>query len=123
MALCHLWKVLANRREMPEDWRIASVTPVFQKCKKADLGSYRLLSLTSIPRKMMEQLVLDTLSKPLEEKKVIGRSQHGSTKGKSCLPNLTAFSDVITAWVERGGGRGGRLGSGGCCVPCPQQGV
>ena len=58
MALCHLWKVLANRREMPEDWRIASVTPVFQKCKKADLGSYRLLSLTSIPRKMMEQLVL-----------------------------------------------------------------
>ena len=67
--------------EMPEDWRIASVTPVFQKCKKADLGNYRLLSLTSIPRKMMEQLVLDTLSKPLEEKKVIGRSQHGSTKG------------------------------------------
>ena len=108
--LYHLWKVLANRREMPEDWRIASVTPVFKKCKKADLGSYRLLSLTSIPRKMMEQLVLDTLSKPLEEKKVIGRSQHGSTKGKSCLTNLTAFSDVITGWVDWGGGSG-------CCVP------
>ena len=100
--LYHLWKVLANRREMPEDWRIASVTPVFKKCKKADLGNYRLLSLTSIPRKMMEQLVLDTLSKPLEEKKVIGRSQHGSTKGKSCLTNLTGFSDVITGWVDGG---------------------
>ena len=47
--------------------------------------------------------VLDTLSKELEEKKAIGRSQHGSTKGKSCLTNLTAFSDVITGWV--GGGR------------------
>ena len=47
--------------------------------------------------------VLDTLSKQLEEKKAIGRSQHGSTKGKSCLSNLTAFSDVITGWV--GGGR------------------
>ena len=123
MALYHLWEVLANRRQMPEDWRRASDTSVFKKCKKADLGNDRLLSLTSIHRKMMEQLVLDPLSKPLEEKKVIGRSQRGSTKGNSCLTNLTAFSDVITAWVERGGGRGGRLGSGGCCVPCPQQGV
>ena len=32
----------------------------------------------------MEQLVLDTLSKQLE-KKVIRSSQHGFTKGKSCL--------------------------------------
>ena len=47
--------------------------------------------------------VLDTLSKQLEEQKAIGRSQHGSTKGKSCLTNPTAFSDVITGWV--GGGR------------------
>ena len=47
--------------------------------------------------------VLDTLSKQLEEKKAMGRSQHGSTKGKSCLTNPTAFSDVITGWV--GGGR------------------
>ena len=103
MALCHLWEVLANRREMPGDWRIASVTPVFKRCKKADLGNYRLLSLTSIPRKMMEQLVLDTLPKPLGEKKVIRRSQHGSTKGKSCLTNLTTFSAVITGWVDGGG--------------------
>ena len=110
MALYHLWEVLANRRQMPEDWRRASDTSVFKKCKKADLGNDRLLSLTSIPRKMMEQLVLDPLSKPLEEKKVIGRSQHGSTKGKSCLTNLTGFSDVITGWVDGGG-------SGGCCVP------
>ena len=95
---------------MPEDWRIASVTPVFKKRKKADLGNYRLLSLTSIPGRMMEQLVLDTLSKALEEKKVIGRSQRGSTKGKSRLTNLTAFSDVITGWVDGGW-------SGGCCVP------
>ena len=56
--------------EMPEDWRIASVTPVFKKGKE-DLGNYRPVSLSSVPRKVMEQLVLDPLSKPLEEKKVI----------------------------------------------------
>jgi len=35
--------------EMPKDWRKASVTAVFKKGKKEDLGNYRLVSLTSVP--------------------------------------------------------------------------
>ena len=49
--------------EVPEDWRIANVTLNFKKDKKEDPGNYRPVSLISIPRKVMEQLVLDTLSK------------------------------------------------------------
>ena len=48
---------------MPEDRRVDNVTLVFRKGKKKDLTNYRLLSLTSVPGKVMEQLVLDTLSK------------------------------------------------------------
>ena len=55
--------------EVPEDWRIANVTPVFKKGKKEDLGNYRPVSLTSVPGKVMEQLVLDAISKQLEKKK------------------------------------------------------
>ncbi|PKU47470.1 rna-directed dna polymerase from mobile element jockey-like [Limosa lapponica baueri] len=40
--------------EVPEDWREANVIPVFKKGKKEDLENYRLVSLTSIPGKMME---------------------------------------------------------------------
>lgn len=47
------------------------------------------------------QLVLDTLSKLLEEK-VIKNSQHGFSKEKSCLIKLVAFYDVVTGWVEGG---------------------
>ena len=43
--------------EVPEDWRIASVTSVFKKGKKKDLGNYGTVSLTSIPGKVVEQLV------------------------------------------------------------------
>ena len=46
-------------RKVLEDWRTANVTSVFKKGKKDNLGSYRLASLTSIPGKVMEQLVLD----------------------------------------------------------------
>jgi len=88
--------------EVPEDWRKANVTPVFKKGKEEDLGNYRPVSLTSIPRKMMEQLILKVIIKQVEEKKVIRSSQHGFTKGKSCLINLIAFYDDMTGWVVDG---------------------
>jgi len=77
--------------EVPEDWRKASVTPVFKKGKKEHPGNNMLVSLTSIPGKGMEQLTLDVISKQVEEKKIIRSSQHGFTKGKSRLTNLIAF--------------------------------
>ncbi|GAB0181272.1 mitochondrial enolase superfamily member 1 [Grus japonensis] len=50
----------------------------------------------------MEQLILEVISKHVEEKKVFGRGQHGFTKGKSCLTNLIAFYDGVTGWVDEG---------------------
>jgi len=88
--------------EVPEDWRKPNVTPVFKKGKKEDPGNYRLVSLTSIPGKVMEQLILKVIIKQVEEKKVIRSSQHGFTKGKSCLTNLIAFYDGMTGWVDEG---------------------
>ena len=50
----------------------------------------------------MEQLILEVINKQVEEKKVIRSSQHEFTKGKSCLPNLIAFYDDMTGWVDEG---------------------
>ncbi|PKU32183.1 rna-directed dna polymerase from mobile element jockey- hypothetical protein [Limosa lapponica baueri] len=86
--------------EAPKDRRKANVTPVFKKGKKEDLGNYRPVSLTSIPGKMMEQLVLGVISKHMEETKAIRSSQHGFTKGNSGLTNLIAFYDGMTGWMD-----------------------
>ena len=63
---------------------------------------YRLISLTSIPGKVMEKLILGTASRHIKDKRVIRGSQHGFTKGKSCLTNLIAFYEEVTRWIDDG---------------------
>jgi len=60
--------------QVPKDWRKANVIPIFKKGKKEDPANYRPVSLTSIPGKVMEQLILEVI-KQVEEKKVIRSRQ------------------------------------------------
>ncbi|PKU42968.1 rna-directed dna polymerase from mobile element jockey- hypothetical protein [Limosa lapponica baueri] len=85
---------------LSEDWRKANVIPVFKKGKKEDPENYRPVSLTSIPGKVMERIILGVISEHMEEKKAIGSSQHGFTKGKSCHTKLIAFYDGMTGWMD-----------------------
>ncbi|KGL77232.1 RNA-directed DNA polymerase from mobile element jockey, partial [Tinamus guttatus] len=57
--------------KVPEDWKKANVTPVFKKGKKEDPGNYRPVSLTSVPGKVMERLVLAIVSRHMDDKKVL----------------------------------------------------
>jgi len=88
--------------EVPDDCRIASVTPIYKKGQKEDPGNYRPVSLTSVPGKIMEQFILSALTGHVKDNQGIRPSQHGFMTGRSCLTNLISFHDQVTHLVHKG---------------------
>ena len=62
------------------DCKKANVTSVF---KKEDLGNYRPVSLTLVPGKLVDQILLETVSTRMKDKNVIRNSRHRFMKGNS----------------------------------------
>ncbi|GAB0188263.1 mitochondrial enolase superfamily member 1 [Grus japonensis] len=89
-------------REVPVDWRLANVTPIYKKGWKEDLGNYRPVSLTSVLGKVMEQIILSAIMQHVQDNQVIRPSQHQLMKGQSYLTNLISFYDKVTCLVDEG---------------------
>ncbi|GAB0209891.1 mitochondrial enolase superfamily member 1 [Grus japonensis] len=88
--------------EVPVDWRLANVTPIHKKGRKEDPGNYRPVTLTLVPGKVMEQIILSGITWHIQDNQVIRPSQHGFMKGRSCLTNLISFYDKVTHLVDEG---------------------
>ena len=53
---------------LPEEWKLAHISPLFKKGDKADPGNYRPVSLTSVTCKIMESIIKDFLVSSLADK-------------------------------------------------------
>ncbi|KAK4823930.1 hypothetical protein QYF61_008316 [Mycteria americana] len=48
--------------EVPVDWKLPNVMPFYKKGRKEDPGNYSPASLTSVPGKLMEQIILSAIT-------------------------------------------------------------
>ena len=88
--------------KVPLLWKQANVVPIFKKGDKTLTANYRPVSLTSIVGKMMESVIAKNIREHLERHKLINESQHGFTKGRSCLTNLLSFYSKVYEAADNG---------------------
>ena len=65
--------------EVPADWKLANIIPIYKKGVREDPGNCRPVSLTSVPGKIME-IMLGDIGRHLKNNAIIGHSQHGFKK-------------------------------------------
>ncbi|KGL97629.1 RNA-directed DNA polymerase from mobile element jockey, partial [Charadrius vociferus] len=68
--LAIIFKKMWQFGEVPAVWKRGNIIPIFKKGKKKDAGNYRPISLTSVSGKIMEQILLETLLRYMENKEV-----------------------------------------------------
>lgn len=77
----------------PKHFKKVNNTPIFKKGRKESLRNDKLVDLTSVPGKAIDQILLKTISKHKKAKKVMESSQYRFMMEKLCLSNLAAFYD------------------------------
>uniref|UniRef100_A0A8C3I5X8 Reverse transcriptase domain-containing protein n=1 Tax=Chrysemys picta bellii TaxID=8478 RepID=A0A8C3I5X8_CHRPI len=87
---------------VPNGWKIANVMPTFKKGSRGDPSNYRPVSLTSVLGKLVETILKNKIVRYVEEHKLMGKSQHGFCKGKSCFTNLLEFFEGVSKHVDKG---------------------
>ena len=87
---------------VPDDWKQANVTPIYKKGKKIDPSNYRPISLTSVPCKVMERIVKNSIIDHLEQNSLLSKHQHGFRSNRSCLTQLLEYFTEISDMLETG---------------------
>ena len=102
LPLCIIFNKSLNTGEVPEDWKLANVTPVFKKGSRSLAENYRPISLTSVVCKILESLICEVIVTHLTEQKALRISQHGFLSHRSCLTNLLEYLETVTTLLDKG---------------------
>ena len=100
--LSMIYKLSLQTGQVPSDWRHALVTPIYKKGEHYDPINYRPVSLTSIPCKLLEHVIVSNLMAHFEQHDILSKRQHGFRRGRSCESQLLEFVEEVTHGLDNG---------------------
>ena len=97
LVYAHLFQQSIDPGEIPKEWSLANICPLFKKSDRSLACNYRPVSLTCVPCKLLEHIVCSNIMAHLDEYKLLSDRQHAFRKGHSCETQLTT---VINDWAK-----------------------
>ena len=88
--------------QLPEDWKLENVTPVFKNGQINLPNNYCPISLTSQACKVLESIIRDQMIDFLSDKNIFSIQQHGFTYRNSCFTNLLETFEDWTTSIDLG---------------------
>ena len=85
----HLFQQSIDTGEIPKEWSLANICPLFKKSDRSLACNYRPVSMTRVPCKLLEHIVCSNIMAHLDEYKLLPDRQHAYRKGHSCETRLT----------------------------------
>ena len=83
-----LFKQLLSVASIPKVWKSTVVIPVHKKGPTNVLSNYRPISITCVPCKLLERIVVNRIYSHLVDNGLLCKEQHGFVRGRSTLTNL-----------------------------------
>ena len=102
--LAKIWRSSLKTGEIPSVCKAATITPIHKGKSRAVPKNYRPVALTSHLIKVFEKVIRKRIVQFMEKHELFNKSQHGFRGGRSCLSQLLAHFDHITACLEKGCG-------------------
>ena len=93
----HLFQQSIDKGEIPKEWSLANICPLFKKGDRSLACNYRPVSLTCVPCKLLEHIVCSNIMAHLDEHRLLSEKQHAFRKWHSCETQLIT---VIDDWAK-----------------------
>ncbi len=86
---------------VPADWTKTIIVPVYKgKGRRGECGSYRGISLLSIPRKVHGKVIIERVQQLTEDK--ISEEQGGFRNGRGCVDQIFSSRMAVEKILAKG---------------------
>ena len=98
-----IFKAFIEQEKLPDDWKLAYITPIFKEGNRRSALNYQPVSLTSICYKVLEHILYSSIFTHLESHGVLCEQQHGFRRGHSCESQLLGTVHDFTTCFNNSG--------------------
>ena len=101
-SLSHIFNLTFLSGTIPDNLKVALVTPVFKANENNEFKNYRPISVLTCFSKLLEKLMYKRLIKFIEKNKILTKHQYGFRANRSTELAIIELTDRITKAIDNG---------------------